>query len=203
MPIPTRVPIRMNRWPRRVVYWGSDSALPTPEGLPQMSRLTRRSARLAATAAVAALALAGCTGGGGETPGATTGAAAGGELPAPTGTALIANSTAQLGTVVVDGVGWTLYRSDADSADPPASNCADACAQAWPPLLAEPGSPLIVEGVDQADIGTLTRGDGTTQVTLGGWPLYRHAADPAPGSTDGNGVDGAWFAVTPSGEAAG
>lgn len=185
------------------MYWGSDSALPTPEGLPQMSRLTRRSARLAATAAVAALALAGCSGGGDEPAGATTGAAAGGELPTPTGTALIANSTAQLGTVVVDGVGWTLYRSNADSANPPTSNCADACTQAWPPLLAEPGSPLIVEGVDQADIGTVTRGDGATQVTLGGWPLYRHAADPAPGSTDGNGVDGAWFAVTPSGEAAG
>lgn len=158
---------------------------------------------LAATA-LAAIALTSCSsvtggadpygyGGGGET------AAAPETLAAPAGTVLTANSTAQLGAVVVDGLGWTLYRFDGDTAQPPTSNCAGDCATTWPPVLAEPGTPLTVEGVDQAAIGTVTRADGGVQLTIAGWPVYRFAADAAPGATDGHGVGGKWFAVTPEG----
>jgi predicted lipoprotein with Yx(FWY)xxD motif len=163
------------------------------------------SRRLAATAVAAlALALTACSGGGGT---ATTSSA--GSIPAappevlapPTGTVLSANSTAQLGVVVIDGLGRTLYRTDADSADPPTATCVDACATAWPPVLAEPGAPLSLEGVAQEDVGTVTRPDGGIQVTVGGWPVYRHAADPQPGATDGHDEDG-WAAITPTGAAA-
>jgi predicted lipoprotein with Yx(FWY)xxD motif len=160
------------------------------------------SRRLAATAVAAlALALTACSGGGGTDPYASAGslpAAPPEVLTAPTGTVLTANSTAQLGVVVIDGLGWTLYRSDADSADPPTATCVDACATAWPPVLAEPGTPLSLEGVEQQDVGTVVRPDGGVQVTVGGWPVYRHAADPQPGATDGHGKDG-WSAVTPTG----
>ncbi|MBC8093129.1 MAG: hypothetical protein H7Y15_14560, partial [Pseudonocardia sp.] len=44
-----------------------------------------------------------------------------------------------------------------------------------------------------------TRPDGGVQLTLGGWPVYRYAADPAPGATDGNGVGEKWFAINPEG----
>lgn len=155
---------------------------------------------LAPLAAVAlALALGGC-GGAEETadqygvdPAAPT------ALAPPQGTVLSANSTAQLGTVVIDGAGWTLYRFDGDSAEPPTATCTDACADAWPPVLAEPGSPLQVEGVDEAEVGTVTRPDGGVQITIGGWPVYRYGAETAPGGTAGHGTDDAWFAVTPEG----
>ena len=119
------------------------------------------------------------------------------------GTVLTANSTAQLGTVVVDGQGFTLYRFDKDSAKPPTSNCADDCAQKWPPVLATPGTPLTVEGVEQEAVGTINRADGTIQLTLNGWPVYRYSGDPQPGATSGQGVGGGeWAAVTPTGSKA-
>ena len=46
------------------------------------------------------------------------------------------------------------------------------------------------------------RPDGTTQVVLAGHPLYRFAADTAPGDVSGQGVVGTWYAaVSPSGSA--
>ena len=148
-------------------------------------------------AAILALALAGCSGSAPTTPVASVGAPE--TLTPPAGTFLSANSTAQLGTVVIDGVGWTLYRFDGDSAEPPTSTCVDACAEAWPPVLATPGDPLTADGVPQDAIGTLNRPDGGVQLTIGGWPVYRFAAEEAPGATEGHGADGQWFAITPEG----
>ncbi len=115
------------------------------------------------------------------------------------GTILSANSTAKLGTVVVDGQGYTLYRFDEDSAKPSTSNCSGECAQKWPPVLATPGTPLTVEGVAQETVGTINRPDGSIQLTLGGWPVYRYSGDTQPGATSGQGVGGTWAAVTPDG----
>ncbi|QJY44618.1 hypothetical protein [Pseudonocardia broussonetiae] len=160
----------------------------------------RSTPALAAATAIAAIALTACGGsGGGDGYGASAPVAAPETLAPPAGTVLTANSTAQLGTVVIDGLGWTLYRFDDDTAQPPASNCAGDCATTWPPVLAEPGTPLTVDGIDQAAIGTITRADGGVQLTIGGWPVYRYAADSAPGATDGNGKGEKWFAVTPEG----
>jgi predicted lipoprotein with Yx(FWY)xxD motif len=115
------------------------------------------------------------------------------------GTILSANSTAKLGTVVVDGQGYTLYRFDEDSAKPSTSNCSGECAQKWPPVLATPGTPLTVEGVAQEAVGTINRPDGSVQLTLGGWPVYRYSGDTQPGATSGQGVGGTWAAVKPDG----
>lgn len=120
------------------------------------------------------------------------------QLPEPDRTILVANSTARLGTVVIDGLGWTLYRYDNDSPKPSTSTCTDSCATEWPPVLMQPGTPEY-DGVDPKNVGTLTRDDGSNQVTIGGWPVYRHAADPKPGSVDGQGADGGWWAITPTG----
>ncbi len=120
------------------------------------------------------------------------------QLAEPDRTVLVANSTARLGTVVIDGLGWTLYRFDSDSAKPSKSTCTDKCATDWPPVMMQAGTPEY-EGVDPKLVGTVTREDGTKQVTIGGWPVYRHAADPQPGSVDGQGADGGWWAVTPTG----
>ena len=56
-------------------------------------------------------------------------------------------------------------------------------------------------GVDATLLGTITRDDGSTQVTYNGWPLYYFHEDAAPGDTNGQGVGGVWFLVSPEGEA--
>jgi predicted lipoprotein with Yx(FWY)xxD motif len=165
--------------------------------------MTRSRSRLAAlaVAAVAAAGLSACSGPSGyDKPPAV---AVDPKAATPEiGTILSANSTAQLGTVVVDGQGYTLYRFDKDSTKPPASNCAGECAQKWPPVLATPGTPLTVEGVAQEMVGTINRPDGSIQLTLAGWPVYRYSGDPQPGATTGQGVGGTWAAVTPDGDKA-
>ncbi len=53
-----------------------------------------------------------------------------------------------------------------------------------------------------SDLGTITRSDGTKQVTYDGHPLYYFVGDSAAGQTNGQGSDnfGAkWWLVAPSG----
>jgi predicted lipoprotein with Yx(FWY)xxD motif len=110
--------------------------------------------------------------------------------------------TGSLGPVVVDARGWTLYRFDRDSATPPASNCSGQCAALWPPAVAGSVTPSA-QGIDPSLVGTVMRPGGVEQLTLAGWPLYRYAPDAGPGQTNGQGVNGLWFAVTPQGGKAG
>jgi predicted lipoprotein with Yx(FWY)xxD motif len=99
--------------------------------------------------------------------------------------------------VAVDGDGLTLYRYDKDSANPPTSNCRDACAQRWLPLLVQ--GEVVVEGIAGETVGTTHRPDGAEQVTLGGWPLYTFTGDQRAGDFLGQASGGAWFAVAPDG----
>jgi predicted lipoprotein with Yx(FWY)xxD motif len=49
-------------------------------------------------------------------------------------------------------------------------------------------------------LATITRDDGSTQVTYNGWPLYRFARDTAPGQINGQGITafgGTWSAAMP------
>jgi predicted lipoprotein with Yx(FWY)xxD motif len=139
------------------------------------------------------------------TTGAYGGSVAGTAPPARAAAASaggISTSTdAKLGEILVDGQGRTLYRYDKDTADPPASNCNDACAQAWPPVPAAAASGA--KGADPALLGEVTRADGTKQLTVAGWPMYLYAADSAAGQTNGQGVNQVWWAVLPDGKKAG
>jgi predicted lipoprotein with Yx(FWY)xxD motif len=152
-----------------------------------------RAPRLAAAAALVALALTSCSSEGEGVYGGGNGQAP--VLKAPKGVYLSSNSTGQLGTTVIDAVGFTVYRSDKDSATPPTSNCADACAQTWKPMVYE--DPVVLEGVQQEAVGHITRADGVEQVTLAGWPVYTKVGEQT-GDTTGHGKDG-WFAVKPDG----
>lgn len=102
---------------------------------------------------------------------------------------------------VVTSAGATLYRYDKDTAKPARSTCTGQCAATWPPVLTTSGTPLLT-GIDPALIGIVLRPDGTEQLTLAGWPLYRFSGDTAPGQTLGEGKAGAWHAVGPSGKPA-
>ena len=105
-----------------------------------------------------------------------------------------------LGTVLVDSQGLTLYDFHKDQGGE--SSCYGACAAAWPPLLTE-GDPQAQGAADRGMLGTTQRKDGTTQVTYNGWPLYTYAGDQAPGEANGNDIDqfGAeWYALQPNGQ---
>jgi predicted lipoprotein with Yx(FWY)xxD motif len=116
---------------------------------------------------------------------------------------LSAGSAGKLNPVVINGAGFTLYRFDKDSASPSKSNCDGACATTWPPVLVNPKGRIFLDGVPKSKVGVVKRTDGTLQVTIGGWPIYRYSKDTAPGQTNGQGVGGTWFGVTPDGTKAG
>ncbi len=120
--------------------------------------------------------------------------------PAVSNIRLVAKTVDKMGDVVQDGDGRTLYRFDKDTPKPPVSNCNDACAVTWPPLVVPAGSTPQLEGVDPALVGTLKRADGTEQVTIDGWGLYTYSKDPGPGKWAGQGVGGTWFVIQPNGK---
>ncbi|MFD7894633.1 MULTISPECIES: SCO0930 family lipoprotein [unclassified Streptomyces] len=106
----------------------------------------------------------------------------------------------ELGEVLTDSAGFTLYRFDKDTANPPKSNCEGDCVTAWPVVAA--GDAEAAPGTDPSLLGEITRADGTKQLTIAGWPMYRYAKDTSPGDANGQGVGGTWFASAPDGKKA-
>ena len=158
-----------------------------------------------AVAAAAAIAVSGCASpGGGATsgpataaPGATAlGTAAPGSAAAA-GLTLDLADDATLGSYVTGKDGMTLYIFTPDTAT--TSTCVDQCAANWPPLtVSAAGDASAGSGVTGA-VGTITRADGTLQVTLGGHPLYYFANDKAAGDVNGQGLNDKWYAAGPDG----
>lgn len=158
----------------------------------------------AAAASALGLSLAACGGSSSShsspSPSPSSGATSAPMTPAPatgSGAVLSVRHDPALGDVVVDSRGFTLYRFDHDTSSPPKSNCAGACATTWPPETTS-GAPQAT-GVAAGEVGTVTRADGTAQVTVGGHPVYLYSGDSAAGQDNGQGVMGIWFAVTPTG----
>lgn len=116
---------------------------------------------------------------------------------------LFAVQSGPLGNVATEGAGRLLYRFGGDVAQPPTSNCVGACAETWHPLVIAAGMEPELAGINRAAVGTVTRADGSVQLTLAGWPLYVHRDDDGSLLTAGaHGTDGQWFAVTPTGDKA-
>lgn len=114
---------------------------------------------------------------------------------------LYAVQTGDLGVVVTDGEGRVLYGSAGDQVDPPQSHCTDACAQSWLPLTVPAGQEPELLGVEAAAVGRLARPDGSSQLTLGGWPVYVNRGDDGQLKAAEPGLRAAgWFAVSPDGQ---
>ncbi|MFC6136326.1 MULTISPECIES: SCO0930 family lipoprotein [Streptomyces] len=105
-----------------------------------------------------------------------------------------------LGSGVTDSEGMTLYRFDKDTPKPPKSNCEGDCAGVWPAVAANDAS--VSAGIDAALLGSVERSDGTKQLTLAGWPVYRYAKDAKAGDALGEGVGGTWHVLGPGGKPA-
>jgi predicted lipoprotein with Yx(FWY)xxD motif len=152
---------------------------------------------IGAVVILAALVMAGCgssSGGGGST--ATT------PQPARTGDgrpATVAVGQTDVGKILVDSQGRTLYLFEKDSG--PQSTCTSSCATAWPPLRVG-RKPVAGTGAKASLLSTATRSDGPPQVTYDGHPLYRFGGDRKAGDTNGQGVSAfgaGWFTVTAAG----
>jgi predicted lipoprotein with Yx(FWY)xxD motif len=187
----------------------------------------KRKLMVGSAALAAAFALVGCApagynpadyGGGGAAPApvannqqaapapSATKAPAGGDERTPQlGTALTTNSLTaakvnKMGDTVQNQKGFVLYRFDGDTAgSKPVSSCNGDCARTWPPALTNDGVKPKLKGIDPKLVGTVTRADGTEQLTLKGWPLYSYIGDKVPGKWKGQNVNGKWFVIKSDG----
>lgn len=101
----------------------------------------------------------------------------------------------ELGDVVVDKRGMTVYRFKKDSAWPMKSACTGDCLEKWP--VVPPVQKNDVDGVTTKGFVTFNRPDGIQQQSLDCWPVYTFSGDKKPGDTNGQGVGGTWYAVSP------
>ncbi len=100
-------------------------------------------------------------------------------------------SNEQIGKYLVNEKGMTLYYFDNDR--PKSSTCYESCATAWPPFYAEWID--IPEKMSCEDLGEIGRVDGIYQTTYKNRPLYLYSGDNKPGDINGEGMNGAWFAM--------
>ena len=104
----------------------------------------------------------------------------------------------KLGTILTYGnKKMTVYLFEGDKGK--RSSCTGACASVWPAVT---GKPRAANGATSAELGTINRPDGTTQVTYKGHPLYLYAKDGDAGDAYGEGIKsfGAeWYVLAPSG----
>jgi predicted lipoprotein with Yx(FWY)xxD motif len=107
----------------------------------------------------------------------------------------ISSAVTFVGTVMTSD-GFTLYRYAKDRATPPTSACTGTCTASWPPVAAD--QLPVPYGVDAKLLGSVVRPDGSKQLTVAGWPVYRYIKDTAPGFVNGPG--GLWRAVGADGE---
>ena len=153
--------------------------------------------RFGALIAVALTAAACGSSGTSSGTGAQAGASAAGS---GSGSAMVISTKAgSAGTFLTDGSGRTVYLWVKDGTG--SSACSGACAALWPPVTTS-GSPTASGSAKASDLGTITRSDGTKQVTYDGHPLYYYAGDSSAGQTNGQGTDsfGAkWWLVAPAG----
>lgn len=144
-----------------------------------------------------ALAVAACGGSGGSSKTSSGKPSS----SAPAGAVVIGTANGPDGTYLTGADGRALYLWLGDRNG--TSRCSGNCATQWPPLTAT-ASATPSDGVKAAGLATITRSDGSKQVTYMGHPLYYFAADSGAGVITGQGSDsfGArWWLVAPSGAA--
>ena len=150
----------------------------------------KRGAGAPLVAAMSALMLAACggqsTGSGPTASPSSSPSATPTATPAPSSSPVVlAQVVGSMGTILVAASnGHTLYRFNSDT--PGVSNCKGGCTSSWPPLSVPPGSTLVGGASVTGQLGTITRDDGSLQVTYKGLPLYFFHSDSKPGDTNGN-----------------
>jgi predicted lipoprotein with Yx(FWY)xxD motif len=99
-------------------------------------------------------------------------------------------STTTLGEVITDKDGMVLYYFSPDVGGD--SKCSGNCLANWPAFSVD-GVLKLAEGLDATAFSSITRTDGTKQVTYKGWPLYYFVNDEKAGDVNGEGLNGVWY----------
>jgi predicted lipoprotein with Yx(FWY)xxD motif len=121
-----------------------------------------------------------------------------GATAAATKATVSAADNPSLGAVIVGATGMTLYHYAGDYGH--VIKCTGSCATLWPPVvIAAMTKPVAGSGAVASKLGTLTRPDGTMQVTYNGYALYRFSGDKHAGQANGQGLEKQWYAINPSG----
>jgi predicted lipoprotein with Yx(FWY)xxD motif len=120
--------------------------------------------------------------------------------PSGSGVTVTVKHASKLGTIIAAGSKkLTVYMFEGDKGA--SSSCTGACASVWPPVTTT-GAATAAGAANSADLSTITRSDGATQVTYKGHPLYFFAKDKDSGDAYGQGVKGFgadWYVLAPSG----
>jgi predicted lipoprotein with Yx(FWY)xxD motif len=171
----------------------------------KFSRLSKRTKMVAGVGGAlgAAVVVAACSSaassGTAAAPASPAGSSSSSSGSSASGATVIETATSSGGTFLTNGSGRAVYLWAKDTGD--MSNCSGACAGAWPPVTTT-GTATASGAAKASDIGTITRSDGTKQVTYDGHPLYYFSGDSGPGTATGQGSDGfgaKWWLVAPTG----
>jgi predicted lipoprotein with Yx(FWY)xxD motif len=156
---------------------------------------------LSALAAVALTAGA-CGGAAEEPPSESKSTQSSGQEQEPAGKSApdaIELASSDLGDILVDSAGMTLYMFMPDQEQGGKPSCYGECEETWPAFGSTDGL-QVGDGLDESLLGSVERTDGTTQATYSGAPLYHFSGDDAPGDTNGQGLSDIWWVVSPKGE---
>lgn len=105
--------------------------------------------------------------------------------------------SSSFGKIIVNIKGMSAYYYDLDKAKSGVSACSGQCAVNWPAIISSISKPKIA-GIT-GTVGTIATKKGR-QVTINGRPIYTFAYDSAPGSVSGQGSQGVWYLVNPTGK---
>lgn len=108
----------------------------------------------------------------------------------------------KLGTVLVNGKGFTLYMFVPDKQK--RVTCVKTCAKVWPPLKLPKGAKPVAAGkAKDSLLGSDPNPSGGRVVTYNHWPLYTYIVDKKPGQATGQAVNlngGLWYVLSPAGK---
>jgi predicted lipoprotein with Yx(FWY)xxD motif len=107
-----------------------------------------------------------------------------------------------LGQIVVNSSGFTLFMFTKDRMKKEACQSISGCTSVWPPLLVT-GTPMAGPGLNAKKLSTITLENGTKQATYAGHPLYMYSFNKGPGETGYVGAKefgGSWFALNAMGK---
>jgi predicted lipoprotein with Yx(FWY)xxD motif len=99
-----------------------------------------------------------------------------------------------IGFYLVNDAGMTLYYRTTDIQSNGTSTCTGSCVQVWPVFYVK--NLMLPAGLNATSFNTVTRADGSQQLTYNGWPLYSFSGDHKAGDTNGQGIGGIWFALS-------
>jgi predicted lipoprotein with Yx(FWY)xxD motif len=132
---------------------------------------------------------------------AVVAAAGAGPAAARTSPTTLKLKKTSVGTILVNGRGFTLYTFTKDGRNRDKCAAIGGCLSIWP-VVNGSARPILGPGVKRSLVGTITV-MGKKQLTYGGHPLYTYVADSGPGQTSYVNTlqfGGRWPALSASGQ---